>query len=65
MITYMGYLMYWRHYRVLLSYGLTTLKILGQNLSNSFIGLLVQMMTPNGHFEINWPLVSCIIVYSL
>ena len=30
----MGYLMYWRHYRVPLWYDLTTFQILGQNLSN-------------------------------
>ena len=29
---------------------------LGQNLSNFFIGILVQTMTPKRHFEINWPL---------
>ena len=32
-------------------------KILGQKLSNFFVGILVQTMTPEGHFEINWPLV--------
>ena len=43
-----------------LSYDLTTFQILGQNLSNSFVGILVQTMTPKGHFEINWPLpITC------
>ena len=28
----------------------------GQKLSNFFVGILVQMMTPIGHFEIIWPL---------
>ena len=32
---------------------LTTFQILGQNLSNFFVGILVQTMTPQGHFEIN------------
>ena len=52
----MGYLMYQRHSRVPLSYDLTTFQILGQNLSNFFVDILVQTMTPKGHFEINWPL---------
>ena len=39
-----------------LCYDLTTFQILGQNLSNFFLGILVQTMTPKGHFEINWPL---------
>ena len=34
----------------------STLPILGQNLSIFFVGILVQTMTPKGHFEINWPL---------
>ena len=25
-------------------------------MSNFFVGILVQTMTPKGHFEINWPL---------
>ena len=29
----------------------------GQKLSNFFVAILVQTMTPKGHFEINWPLV--------
>ena len=37
---------------------LTTFQILGQNLSNIFVGNLVQTMTPKGHFEINSPLKS-------
>ena len=41
------------HYRVPLSYDLTTFQILGQNLTNFFVGILVQTMTPKGHFEIN------------
>jgi hypothetical protein len=45
--------MYLRHYRVPLSYDLTTFQILGQKLSNFFVAILVQTMTPNGHFEIN------------
>ena len=32
---------------------LTTFQILGQNLSNFFVGILVETMTPKGHFEIN------------
>ena len=31
-------------------------KFLGQKLSNFFVGILVETMTPKGHFEINWPL---------
>ena len=42
-----------RHYRVPLSYDLNTFQILGQKLSNFFVGILVQTMTPKGHFEIN------------
>ena len=37
---------------------LTTFQILGQNLSNFFVGILVQTMTPKIHFEIKWPLAS-------
>ena len=37
---------------------LTTFQILGQKLSKNFVGILVQTMTPKGHFEINWPLTS-------
>ena len=40
-----------------LSYDLTTFQILGQNLSNFCVGILVQTLTPKGHFEINWPLI--------
>ena len=40
-----------------LSYELTTFQIPGQKLSNFFVGILVETMTPRGHFEINWPLV--------
>ena len=29
---------------------------LGQKSSNLFVGILVEMMTPKRHFEINWPL---------
>ena len=32
-------------------------KFLGQELSNFFVGILVETMTPKGHFEISWPLV--------
>ena len=47
--------MYQIHYRVPLSYDLTTfeIQILGQNLSKIFVGILVQMMISKGHFEIN------------
>ena len=48
---YVGYSM--RYFGVPLSYNLTTFQILGQNLSNFFVGILVQTMTPKGHFEIN------------
>ena len=41
-----------------LSYKLTTFQIPGQKLSNFFVGILVETMTPRGHFEINWPLPS-------
>ena len=41
-----------------LSYDLTTFQILGQNLPHFFVGILVQTMTPKGHFEINWLLVN-------
>ena len=52
---HIGYLMYQIHYRVPLSYDLTTfqIQILGQNLSKIFVVILVQMMTSKGHFEIN------------
>ena len=30
----------------------------GRNSNNIFVGLLVETMTPKGHFEINWPLAS-------
>ena len=36
-----------------LSYDLTTFQILGQKFVKFFIGILVQTMTPRGHFEIN------------
>ena len=49
----MGYSMYQRQYGVPLSYDLTIFQILGQKFSNFFIGILVQTMTPKGHFEIN------------
>ena len=45
--------MYQRHYRVPLSYDLTTFQILGQNFAKFFVSILVQTMTPKGHFEIN------------
>ena len=41
-----------------LSYDLTPFQFLGQKLSNFFVGILVQMMTLKGHFEINWPLAN-------
>ena len=33
-------------------------KFLGQKLSNFFVCILVETMTPKGHFEITWPLAS-------
>ena len=33
-------------------------KFQGRNLDNIFVAILVQMMTPKRHFEINWPLHS-------
>jgi hypothetical protein len=39
--------------RVPLSYDLTNFQIPGQKLSKIFVGILVQTMTPKGHFEIN------------
>ena len=30
----------------------------GRNPGKNFIGILVQTMTPKGHFEINWPLAA-------
>ena len=41
------------HYRVPLSYKLTTFQIPGQKLSKKFVGILVETMTPRGHFENN------------
>ena len=41
-----------------LSYDLTLFQILGQKFVKFFVGILVQTMTPKGHFEINWPLKS-------
>ena len=49
----MGHSLSQRHYGVPLSYDLTTFQILGQKFSKIFIGILVQTMTPKGHFEIN------------
>jgi hypothetical protein len=49
----MVYSMYQTHYGVPLSYELTTFQILGQKFSKNFVGILVQTMTPKGHFEIN------------
>ena len=49
--------MYSRHYRVPLFYDLTPFQISREKLSNFFVGILVETMTPKGHFEINWPLV--------
>ena len=43
-----------RHYRVPLSYDLTFFQILGQKFVKFLIGILVQPMTPKGHFEINF-----------
>ena len=34
------------------------LRGLGRNLGNFFVGIFVQTMTPKGHFEINWPLLT-------
>ena len=36
-----------------LSHDLTTFQILGQKILIFFVGILVQTMTPKGHFEIN------------
>ena len=36
----------------------SALEWVGQNLSNFSVGILVETMTPEGHFEINWPLVE-------
>ena len=41
------------YYKCLHFVDLTTFQILEQNLSNFFVGILVQTMTPKGHFEIN------------
>ena len=49
----MGYSMYQRHSGVPLSYDLTNFQIQGKNFSNLFVGILVQTMTPKGHFEMN------------
>ena len=49
----MGYLIYQRHNRVPFFYDLIPIQILGHKLSNLFVGILVQTMTPKGHFEIN------------
>jgi hypothetical protein len=35
---------------------LTLFQILGQKFVKFFVGILVQKVTPKGHFEINWPL---------
>ena len=35
----------------------------GQKLSNFFVAILVQTMTPRRHFEINWPLTSSSYVF--
>ena len=40
------------------SYDLTTFQILGQKFAKFFVGILVQTITPKGHFEINWPIAS-------
>ena len=48
---------------MLLSYDLTTFQILVQKLSNFFVGILTKTMTPQGHFEINWPLTGSKVVY--
>ena len=42
----------------------SALPILRQNLSNFFVGKLVETMTPKGHFEINWPLLDDIQNYA-
>ena len=48
----MGYLMYYSAFFIF--------QILGQKLVKFFIVILVQAMTPKGHFEINWPLVAVV-----
>ena len=49
---------------MLLTYDSSTFQILGQKLSKIFVGILVQTMTPKGHFEINWPLADNIKIIS-
>ena len=49
----MGYSMNQRYYGVSLSYDLIIFQVLGQKFSKIFVGILVQTMTPKGHFEIN------------
>ena len=49
----MGYSMYQRHYGVPLSCDLTIFQILGRKSSKNFVGILVQVMAPKRHFEIN------------
>ena len=43
--------LYLRHYRV--PCDLATFQILGQKFVRIFVGILVQTVTPKGHFEIN------------
>ena len=50
---------------MLLSYELTTFQILRQKFVKSFVGILVQMITPKGHFEIKWPLNYSILIHEI
>ena len=43
----------------------TTFQILGQKFVKFFFGILVQMMTPKGNFEINWTLMSAAVLQIL
>ena len=43
-----------RHYQGPSSYDLTLFQILGQKFVKFFVGFLVQMTTPKGHFDINF-----------
>ena len=49
----------------LYQYDLTTFQILGRKFVKFFVGILVQKMAPEGHFEINWPLAWPWALYSM
>ena len=44
---------------------LVWIKLAGQNLSNFFVGILVETIFQQRHFEINWPLCTCVFMISL